>query len=152
MCLFIDIVQKTTKKSLSFKHIYGIINESLDLTTEHKTHDPEDYLSVGLDYFRNGSSDSSLALAGNPLFGSNGTHAVIRIPNYQEIYAGEYVIVFYTRCSFLFLNSFCDICRYVTSSSWAIFSLFKIFISTLGEYSIYIATNVSHETAYDKLL
>ena len=137
---FIEAKQQLPKKKLNTKDFYGIISESLNLTFVHETHNSEYPRYYYKYYTSNGSSDSSLVYSGKPLFGSNTTHAVINIPNYQTTYAGEYALEYnihyfigckITGCDYHYEN----ICEYAISYFlYMLISFLKISVSTLGEY------------------
>ena len=74
--------------------LYGITNKTLSFTKEYTSL----YSSSPDLYYSDGIQASYLDDSGQPFHGTNGSHIVINIPQYNESWAGEYTIVFYTQC------------------------------------------------------
>ena len=73
--------------------LYGTVNQTLSVTEKFEAVD-----SVYVRIYFDGTQASSLDDAGQPFYGTNGSHLLVNIPQYNESWAGEYTVVSYADC------------------------------------------------------
>ena len=73
--------------------LYGIVNQSLSVTEKYEAVD-----SFYTMLYSDGIQASYLDDAGQPFYGTNKSHLLVNIPQYNESWAGEYSFVSYARC------------------------------------------------------
>ena len=77
------------------KAFYGTVNQKLLVAEEYKA---VDSFFTQIYIFSNGVWASYLDDAGQPFNGTNRSHLSINIPQYNQSWAGEYTVVFYSYC------------------------------------------------------
>ena len=115
-------------------NLYGSINQTLLVTKKYTSpfsNSPDLYYSDGI-------QASYLDDPGQPFHGTNQSHIVIDIPQYNQSWAGEYTIEFYTHCYNVILSSGCYnfdaeefLCYDLSFHNFLVLTL-QIKIATLG--------------------
>ena len=83
------------KITTKVKALYGTINQTLSVTEKYEAVNSF-YIYTRL--YSNGTQASYLNDAGQPFYGTNGSHLLVKIPQYSENWAGEYTVVSYAHC------------------------------------------------------
>ena len=78
--------------------LYGTVNQTLSVTEKYKAVDSFYYY---IRLYSDGTQASYLDNAGQPFYGTNGSHLQVNIPQYNESWAGEYTVVHYANCHYV---------------------------------------------------
>ena len=117
--------------------LYGTANQTLSVTENFEAVD-----SVHVRMYSDGIQASYLDDAGQPFYGTNGSHLLVNIPQYNESWAGEYTVVLYADCHYVVdtLLQGCDYGHYFLCYNLIFFyfvSVLQVTITTLGKKSHY---------------
>ena len=122
------------KITTTVKNLYGTVNQTLTVTEKYKAVDP---FYIGL--YSDGIRASYLDDAGQPFYGTNESHLLVNIPQYNESWAGEYTVVLYARCHYILLQG-CDYRRYHIFFCFRrrtfVESVLRVTIATLGKKTL----------------
>ena len=78
-------------------HYYGDINQAL--TINHEYEKPDLFrISRFFRFYSDGQLANYLTSSGGPFYGTNESHLMIHVPQYNESWAGDYTIVSYADC------------------------------------------------------
>ena len=138
--IFILLGQKTQKRMES-KTVYGVSDQVFRITEEYTN--PSAVQGNGvLKFYSNGMPALSLlTTSGGPFYGTNGSHLMIDIPQYNESWTGDYTVASYADCHSVGYelykqgcssNSDIFLCYYLNIYA-VLESILHLSISTLGK-------------------
>ena len=104
------------------KAFYGTVNQKLLVAEEYKA---VDSFFTQIYIFSNGVWASYLDDAGQPFNGTNRSHLSINIPQYNQSWAGEYTVVFYSYCHDVVYTLLQGCCKTVGFSSRVGFARYR---------------------------
>ena len=118
-------------------HYYGYINQVLTVNDEYEKPDP--FRSWYFIMYSDGMLANYLTSSGGSFYGTNESHLMIHVPQYNESWSGDYTIVSYANCHDVIrtLLSGCDyshrfVCHYI-DLYYILESVLQVSIATLGK-------------------
>ena len=119
-------------------HYYGDLNQALTVNVEYEK--PDEFSSRNFLIYSDGKQANHLTSSGGPFYGTNESHLMIHVPQYNESWAGDYTIVSYADCHDVVwstLFSGCDyshdfVCHDIYIDR-ILESVLQVTISTLGK-------------------
>ena len=92
-------------------HYYGDLNQALTVSVEYEK--PDEFRSLNFIMYSDGKQLANhLASSGGPFYGTNESHLMIHVPQYNESWAGDYTFVSYADCHNVVWSTLLSGCDY----------------------------------------